>query len=120
MDMSDRHLAELVVDLDAIAHNVRVFREAASPAGVMAVVKADAYNHGVDKVAPAMLDAGVEQLGVATLGEALQLRELLRAKEERYRHVPITAWMWMPTDDLRDVFAEEITIGIPPVSYTHL
>lgn len=117
MDMSDRHLAELVVDLDAIAHNVRVFREAASPAGVMAVVKADAYNHGVDKVAPAMLDAGVEQLGVATLGEALQLRELLRAKEERYRHVPITAWMWMPTDDLRDVFAEEITIGIPSLAH---
>lgn len=117
MDMSDRHLAELVVDLDAIAHNVRVFREAASPAGVMAVVKADAYNHGVDKVAPAMLDAGVEQLGVATLGEALQLRELLRAKGERYRHVPITAWMWMPTDDLRDVFAEEITIGIPSLAH---
>jgi len=117
MDMSDRHLAELVVDLDAIAHNVRVFREAASPAGVMAVVKADAYNHGVDKVAPAMLDAGVEQLGVATLGEALQLRELLRAKEERYRHVPITAWMWMPTDDLRDVFAAEITIGIPSLAH---
>ena len=117
MDMSDRHLAELVVDLDAIAHNVRVFREAASPAGVMAVVKADAYNHGVDKVAPAMLDAGVEQLGVATLGEALQLRELLRAKGERYRHVPITAWMWMPTDDLRDVFAAEITIGIPSLAH---
>ena len=77
MNMSDRHLAELVVDLDAIAHNVRVFREAAAPAGVLAVVKADAYNHGVDVVAPAMLDAGVEQLGVATLGEALHLREIL-------------------------------------------
>ena len=115
--MSDRHLAELVVDLEAIAHNVRVFRKAAAPAGVMAVVKADAYNHGVDKVAPAMLDAGVEQLGVATLGEALQLRELLRAKGERYLHAPITAWMWMPTDDLRDVFAEEITIGIPSLAH---
>ena len=117
MDMSDRHLAELVVDLDAIAHNVRVFREVASPAGVMAVVKADAYNHGVDKVAPAMLDAGVEQLGVATLGEALQLRELLRVKGERYCHVPITAWMWKPTDDLSDVFAAEITIGIPSLAH---
>ena len=39
--MSDRHLAELVVDLEAIAHNVRVFRKAAAPAGVMAV----SYTH---------------------------------------------------------------------------
>lgn len=115
--MSDRHLAELVVDLDAIAHNVRVFREAAAPAGVLAVVKADAYNHGVDVVAPAMLDAGVEQLGVATLGEALQLREILTELGESYASTPITAWMWTPDDDLAEVFATDINVGVPSLAH---
>lgn len=117
MNMSDRHLAELVVDLDAIAHNVRVFREAAAPAGVLAVVKADAYNHGVDVVAPAMLDAGVEQLGVATLGEALHLREILGGLGERYASAPITAWMWTPDDDLAEVFAADINVGVPSLAH---
>lgn len=115
--MSDRHLAELVVDLDAIAHNVRVFREAAAPAGVLAVVKADAYNHGVDVVAPAMLDAGVEQLGVATLGEALHLREILKGLGERYASAPIIAWMWTPDDDLAEVFATDINVGVPSLAH---
>lgn len=115
--MSDRHLAELVVDLDAIAHNVRVFREAAAPAGVLAVVKADAYNHGVDVVAPAMLDAGVEELGVATLGEALHLREILTELGERYASTPITAWMWTPDDDLAEVFATDINVGVPSLAH---
>lgn len=115
--MSDRHLAELVVDLDAIAHNVRVFREAAAPAGVLAVVKADAYNHGVDVVAPAMLDAGVEQLGVATLGEALHLREILGGLGERYASAPITAWMWTPDEDLAELFAGDINVGVPSLAH---
>lgn len=115
--MSDRHLAELVVDLDAIAHNVRVFREAAAPAGVLAVVKADAYNHGVDVVAPAMLDAGVEELGVATLGEALHLREILKGLGESYASAPIIAWMWTPDDDLAEVFAADINVGVPSLAH---
>lgn len=115
--MSDRHLAELVVDLDAIAHNVRVFREAAVPAGVLAVVKADAYNHGVDVVAPAMLDAGVEQLGVATLGEALHLREILGGLGECYASAPITAWMWTPDEDLAELFAADINVGVPSLAH---
>ena len=115
--MLDRHLAELVVDLDAIAHNVRVFREAAAPAGVLAVVKADAYNHGVDVVAPAMLDAGVEQLGVATLGEALHLREILEGLGERYASAPITAWMWTPDEDLAEVFAADVNVGVPSLAH---
>ena len=38
--------AEAVVDLDAIGHNVRVLRDHAGSAQVMAVVKADGYGHG--------------------------------------------------------------------------
>ncbi|MCL6594095.1 MAG: alanine racemase, partial [Alicyclobacillus sp.] len=64
------------VDVDAIAHNVRCAR-AQTGEGVMmmAVVKANAYGHGALPVARASLAAGASWLGVATLDEALQLRQ---------------------------------------------
>ncbi|WP_209883850.1 alanine racemase [Nocardia goodfellowii] len=65
---------ETVVDLDAIAHNVRILRRHAGDAAVMAVVKADGYNHGAVEVGRAALAAGAAELGVATVGEALALR----------------------------------------------
>lgn len=67
-----------VIDLDALAHNARVLADAA---GVpwMAVVKADAYGHGLGPVARTCLRAGASWLGVAQLAEALHLREMLDA-----------------------------------------
>ncbi|EHK88463.1 alanine racemase [Saccharomonospora azurea SZMC 14600] len=69
--------AEVVVDLGAVRHNVRLLssRAAASGASTMAVVKADAYGHGAVAVARAALEAGATWLGVASLDEALALRE---------------------------------------------
>ena len=65
-----------VVDLAAVAHNGR---RLAQVAGVpwMAVVKADAYGHGLGPVALTALSAGASWLGVAQLAEALTLRALL-------------------------------------------
>ncbi|MDQ1321597.1 MAG: alanine racemase, partial [Actinomycetota bacterium] len=65
---------EVVVDLDAIVHNVGVLREHAGPAAVMAVVKADGYGHGATEVARAALAAGVAELAGAPFDEALALR----------------------------------------------
>ncbi|WP_167148540.1 alanine racemase [Actinomyces sp. ZJ308] len=65
-----------VIDLEAIAHNGR---RLAQIAGVpwMAVVKADAYGHGLGPVALTALSAGASWLGVAQLAEALTLRSVL-------------------------------------------
>lgn len=64
------------VDLDAIAHNVREIRQATDPKALLtAVVKANAYGHGAVTVAPVMLAAGADRLAVATLEEAIELRE---------------------------------------------
>ena len=66
--------ARTVVDLAAIAHKVRVLRDHAGSAEVMAVVKADAYGHGAARVAAVAIEAGAAELGVATIDEALGLR----------------------------------------------
>jgi alanine racemase len=64
----------LEIDLGAIRHNTRRMAEVcATP--VMAVVKANAYGHGLVQVARAALDGGATWLGMARLEEALGLRE---------------------------------------------
>ena len=64
----------IVVDLDAIAHNLAaVGRRTGVP--VMAVVKANAYGHGLVPVAKHLEALGVAQLGVAFLEEGIALRQ---------------------------------------------
>ena len=70
----DQPRGEIVIDLDAIRHNVRRLREVAAPARVLAVVKADGYGHGMLATARAARSAGAEWIGVAVLDEALELR----------------------------------------------
>ncbi len=65
-----------IIDLDAYAHNMGVIRSFAGPRrGVIAVIKADAYGHGAVPVGRAALRAGAAMLGVATVQEAVLLRE---------------------------------------------
>ncbi len=64
-----------VVDLDAIRFNVRQVLKKVRLARVMAVVKANAYGHGMVEVAKTALDTGADYLAVALVEEGLQLRE---------------------------------------------
>ncbi len=65
------------IDLAAIEHNLRLLREAAGKKRKLcAAVKADAYGHGVDIILPALRAAKTDMLGVATIREAQQLRQL--------------------------------------------
>ena len=66
--------AEAIVDLSAIKHNVALLKER-SGTKLLAVVKADAYGHGLVPVAQAAVSAGADMLGVALLEEAITLRE---------------------------------------------
>jgi alanine racemase len=94
-----------VVDLDAIAHNVRVLCEHAGTAQVMAVVKADGYGHGAVEVGRAALAAGAAELGVATLAEAMALR--LGGVT-----APVLAWMHPPGTDFAAAIAADVQIGV--------
>ena len=96
---------EAVVDLGAIAHNVAVLREHAGSAQVMAVVKADGYGHGATAVARTALAAGVAELGVATISEALALRtDGITA--------PVLAWLHAPGTEFDTALNADVGIGI--------
>ena len=61
------------IPLGALRHNLARIRKLAAPAKVMAVVKADAYGHGLERVARA-LDGDADAFAVASLGDGLRLR----------------------------------------------
>ena len=61
------------IHLGALRHNLARIKELAAPAKVMAVVKADAYGHGLERVARA-LDGAADAFAVAALGDGLRLR----------------------------------------------
>ena len=101
-------LAEAVVDLGAIQHNVRLLREHAGGAQVMAVVKADGYGHGATRVACAALAAGAAELGVATVDEALALRaDGVTA--------PVLAWLHPPGIDFGPALLADVEIAVSSV-----
>jgi alanine racemase len=62
------------IDLDALAHNLRLLAARAAPARVFAVVKANAYGHGAVACGRAALEAGAAALAVICLDEAEELR----------------------------------------------
>ncbi len=62
------------VDLDALGANVRAVQARAGAAKILAIVKANAYGHGLVPIARALLAEGVHGLGVAFLEEGVALR----------------------------------------------
>jgi alanine racemase len=65
----------LEVNLAQLKANLEAIRNQVAPAKVMPMVKANAYGHGVDGVAP-FLEPYVDYIGVALVEEGIHLREL--------------------------------------------
>ena len=69
-------LSKVVVDLKAIDHNIRQFHRLLAPTTkFMAVVKGNAYGHGLFEVSKQALASGASYLGVVSASEAIQLRK---------------------------------------------
>ena len=97
--------AEAIVDLSAIAANVKKLKAAAGTE-LMAVVKADAYGHGLVPVAKAALEAGATWLGVALVEEAHTLRSSGITS-------PILAWLVPPGSDYAAAIDADIDLAVP-------
>lgn len=86
----------ITVDRGALIENYATIADRVAPAGVIAVVKANAYGHGALDAAQAFVDAGAEWLGVADIDEAVALRQ--GGIDEGVR---ILAWLHAPDEDFR-------------------
>lgn len=92
------------INLSAILTNYQIFKKLTT-AKVMAVVKADAYGHGIVEVSKHLEQNGVDFLGTADVYEALTLR----AAGIRTR---ILAWLHSPSVDFTESVAHDIELGI--------
>ncbi|MCP3912626.1 MAG: alanine racemase, partial [Actinomycetia bacterium] len=92
------------IDLSAIRRNIEALAEHSDTA-VCAVLKADAYGHGVIPVARTALDAGATWLAVATVGEAVDLGEAVG------NDTPILVLSERPGPEL-DAFRDRLPRGL--------
>jgi alanine racemase len=95
--------AEAVVDLRAIRDNVAAMRARVSGRGLMAVVKADGYGHGMVPAAAAARAGGADWIGVAVLDEALALRAAGDAG-------PLLCWLAVPGEDYAPAIAADVEV----------
>jgi alanine racemase len=98
--------ARAVVDLDAIRDNVRTLRATAPTAQVMAVVKADAYGHGLAPAARAALAGGATWLGAAQSTEALAVRAAVGPGPR------ILTWLYAPGAPFADLAREDVDVAV--------
>ncbi|MET8123374.1 alanine racemase [Micromonospora sp. NPDC005189] len=104
-------LAEAMVDLAAIAGNVRTIA-AVTGTDLMAVVKADGFGHGAVRVARAALRAGAAWLGVTSAAEALALRDAGVT-------APTLSWLHGPNDDFGTLIIAGVDVGVSTTTHLH-
>ncbi len=94
------------IDLSAIAHNTRqIAALTGSQVRILASLKADAYGHGAIKVAHTVLHNGASMLGVATVSEAIPLREA-------GINAPILVFGYVPAWQMREAVHLGVTLTL--------
>ncbi|WP_406104633.1 alanine racemase [Streptomyces sp. NBC_01003] len=97
--------ARAEIDLAALRANVRSLRDRAPGAEFMAVVKADAYGHGMIPCARAARQAGATWIGTATPEEALAVRAA--GIEGR-----VMCWLWTPGGPWREGIEADLDMSV--------
>ncbi len=99
-------LAWVAVDLKAIDSNIKQVRRLLKPATIiMAVVKANAYGHGLFEIARQALKSGATYLGVISASEALQLRK------KGILH-PIVVLGAVAKEEIKDLIREKVAVAV--------
>ena len=97
-------MREILIDLKALKENLQYIKAKAG-VPVLAVVKADAYGHGLIQCAKAASEAGADYLGTALLEEAFAIREA-------GIQTPLLAWLNPPGLDYTKAVSQNIEIGV--------
>ncbi|NLT21115.1 MAG: alanine racemase [Syntrophomonadaceae bacterium] len=106
------------INLAAVKHNLDQIRRVVGPARIMAVVKANAYGHGILEISRLCQQEKVDFFGVATIEEALLLRESgITVPILVLGSVPVNSLRLLVTNDIRaTVFNESLAIELSRVA----
>ena len=101
------------IDQEAIAHNTRLVRQMISDdVRLMAVVKADAYGHGAVATSITALANGAEALAVATMDEAMVLRDA-------GIDAPVLVLSYIPIYAVRQAIRHRLTLTVYDLDLAH-
>ena len=100
--------AEARIDTAHLASNIALLKSTSKTA-LMAVVKADAYGHGLLGVGLSAEKAGADWLGVALLEEAITLRT-------HGVRIPILAWLVSPGSDFKSAVDHDIDVAVSSIA----
>ncbi|MFE7117616.1 alanine racemase [Streptomyces sp. NPDC057654] len=109
-DIEEHRQPVLRIDLAAVASNTRRLRAHCPRSAFMAVVKADAFGHGMSDVARTVQAHGADRLGVAALGEAHALRRAGLSG-------PVLAWLTTPHSDFEAALQDDIEVAVPGLEH---
>lgn len=101
------HPTRALIDLNAFHHNISVIRKYVGPkVGIIAVVKANAYGHGMEIITKEAVKAGVACLGVARITEAVELRK-------KGFSIPILLFEIIPADFIEQgiIYSIDLTVA---------
>jgi len=109
--MSYKDLNRIEIDLTALSHNFTVLSELLKITGarIMAVIKSDAYGHGLLEVSRVLESAGVWGFGISDIEEAISLREGKIT-------APILFLSGLPPGTEKEVMALDLIPGITDIS----
>lgn len=94
------------VNIEALKNNIRNLKSCLSQGvSFMGVIKADAYGHGVEKVAQVLIEEGIERFAVVMVEEGIELRE-------KGFNNPILVLGYVPEEDYLDVVEYNLTPAI--------
>lgn len=99
---------QVSVDLSAISDNVKALRKLSAAPNLMAVVKGNAYGHGLVEVARTALESGADWLGTAQLTEAVALRKAGIG-------APILAWLYLASQTsatIREALEHDVDVSL--------
>jgi alanine racemase len=97
----------LEIDLGAYSRNLAFLKERLAPAELMAVVKDDAYGHGLDRIIPVALAEGIVRFAVLDIETGIQVRALVGD-----RNIQLFAWLFEAKADFSAARAAGIDFGV--------
>lgn len=98
---------EAQIDLDAYRQNLALLTQTVAPARVMAVVKAEAYGHGLVELATAAVAEGISLIGTLDIATALRLRDAGIGQDTM-----LFAWLLAPDETYHLAVAESVDLGV--------
>lgn len=97
--------AWLEIDVAAIRNNTRIAKQQiGTTVGLIAVVKSDAYGHGIEKVTEVLDSEGVDMFAVITLEEALRAR--------RFSRKPILILNYLDSAEMQEAIERGFTLAL--------